>query len=254
MQGEEIGQRLQEELLPLLSKEERANIDQIYFYGSGCSTPSKQELMKEKLQLISPNASVFPSHDVLASARACCGRGKGIACILGTGSNACIYDGKNVVKNAISLGYLLGDEGSGVHIGKRFLTLYLKNKVSPSLKQAVDTHFNLSFEAILNGIYQGEKPNRFIAGFAHYILDHAMEFPELEDIVRTSFREFIQEYIRPFPEAEDYPLGFVGSVAFLLQNLLRDEVRKAGYTMGSIIRYPIEGLIDYHRQQLLETK
>ncbi|MBO4282951.1 MAG: ATPase [Bacteroidales bacterium] len=254
MQGAEIRRRLTEEALPQLSEDERKSIDRIYFYGSGCSTPAKRDLLRENLLLISPNASVFPDHDVLASARACCGRGKGIACILGTGSNACVYDGKNVVRNAISLGYLLGDEGSSVYIGKLFLTRYLKNRVSPSLKQAVDGHFRLSFEDILNGMYQSEKPNRFIAQFTYYILDHAPEFPELEEIIRIAFRDFITEYIRPFPEAGDYPVCFVGSVAHFAQKFLEEELRAAGYTMGKVVRYPIEGLIDYHWQQLLENK
>lgn len=252
MKEEDILRIIQDELLPSLAAEQRKLIDEIYFYGSGCSTPAKFQLMRNALQCISPNASVFPDHDVLASARASCGEDKGIACILGTGSNSCIYDGKNVIKNAVSLGYLLGDEGSSVHIGKLFLTRFLKQQVSTELKQAVDVQFRLSFEDILNGLYQTDKPNRFIATFTYYVIDHVHEFPELEEIVRASFTGFVQEYIRPFPESKTWPINFVGSVAFLLQDILKDVFEKEGFRVNRVIRYPIEGLVNYHQQQLLK--
>lgn len=251
MDKEDIHQIIRHELLPSLAGQTE-DIREIYFYGSGCSTPAKFQLMGETLQCISPNAAVFPDHDVLASARASCGEDKGIACILGTGSNSCVYDGKKVVGNAISLGYLLGDEGSSVHIGKLFLTRFLKNQVSEALKQAVDAEFKLTFEDILNGLYQTEKPNRFIATFTYYVIDHVHEFPELEAVVRESFSGFVQEYIRPFPESQTYPIHFVGSVAFLLQDILREVFHKEEFQVGRVIRYPIEGLVNYHQQQLLK--
>ena len=254
MSVEEIRHILETELLPALPQQDRENIREICFYGSGCSTPSKAALIQDALSLISPNASIFASHDVLASARAACGEDKGIACILGTGSNSCVYDGKNIVRNAISLGYFLGDEGSGIHIGKLFLTRYLKNRVSPELKRATDEHFHLSFEEILNGIYQQDKPNRFIAPFSRLILDHAFEFQDLNDIVRQSFTEFVQEYIRPFPEAESYPICFVGSVAFLMREILQEVFANEGYRIERIVRYPIEGLVSYYQKQLQQNK
>ena len=254
MSVEEIRHILETELLPALPQQDRENIREICFYGSGCSTPSKAALIQDALSLISPNASIFASHDVLASARAACGEDKGIACILGTGSNSCVYDGKNIVRNAISLGYFLGDEGSGIHIGKLFLTRYLKNRVSPELKRATDEHFHLSFEEILNGIYQQDKPNRFIAPFSRFILDHTFEFQDLNDIVRQSFTEFVQEYIRPFPEAESYPICFVGSVAFLMREILQEVFADEGYRIERIVRYPIEGLVSYYQKQLQQNK
>lgn len=254
MSVEEIRHILETELLPALPQQDRENIREICFYGSGCSTPSKAALIQDVLSLISPNASIFASHDILASARAACGEDKGIACILGTGSNSCVYDGKNIVRNAISLGYFLGDEGSGIHIGKLFLTRYLKNRVSPELKRATDEHFHLSFEEILNGIYQQDKPNRFIAPFSRFILDHAFEFQDLNDIVRQSFTEFVQEYIRPFPEAESYPICFVGSVAFLMREILQEVFADEGYRIERIVRYPIEGLVSYYQKQLQQNK
>ena len=253
MSVDEIRQIVMQELLPPLSQAERESIREIHFYGSGCSTPAKIQLIAQALSTISPNASIFAGHDVLASARAACGRGKGIACILGTGSNSCVYDGKNILKNAISLGYFLGDEGSGLHIGKLFLIRYLKNQLSPELKQATDAHFHYSFEDILNGIYQQDKPNRFIAPFSRFILDHALEYPDLTAIVRLSFTEFVREYIRPFPEAESYPICFVGSVAYLMRDILCEVFAHEGYAVTRIVRYPIEGLITYHQQQLLQN-
>ncbi len=253
MGKDEICRLLQEQLLPSLSEEERHSISEIYFYGSGCSTENKRYLITDSLRMISPNASIFADHDVLASARASCGEGKGIACILGTGSNSCVYNGKEVVKNAISLGYLLGDEGSSIHIGKLFLTRFLKNRVSSPLKEAVNEHFKFSFEDILNGLYQSPKPNQFIAQFTYYVIDHVHEFPELEEVVRESFTAFVQEYIRPFPESSTYPIQFVGSVAYLLQDILREVFDSEGYQTGRIVRYPIDGLILYHQQLLQKS-
>jgi len=250
MSPDEIKGIVGKELLPSLLPDERNAIAEINFYGSGCSTEAKVRTLRETLLPISPNASVFVGHDVLASARAACGRDKGIACILGTGSNSCVYDGSEVKKNAISLGYLLGDEGSGIHLGKLFLIQYLKKRLSPSLMKLVDDHFKLSFEEILNKLYQQEKPNRIIAPFSHFMLDHVQTYPELQEIVRTSFSAFVEEYIRPFPEAEEYPICFVGSVAFLMQEILRDVLGKYGYTPHCIIRYPIDGLIRYHQNKM----
>ena len=246
----EISGIVENELLSELPPEERDSIGEIFFYGSGCSTPSKVQLMCDTLSMISQNASVFASHDVLASARAACGEAKGIACILGTGSNSCVYDGKNIIRNAISLGYLLGDEGSGIHLGKLFLTRYLKNRVSPELKAAVDEHFHLTFEGILNGLYEDGKPNRFIAQFSYFVLDHTFEFLDLEEIVRHSFNGFVREYLHPFPEAKEWPICFVGSVASLMQDILRDVLGKEGYSVDKIIRYPIDGLIEYHKNNM----
>ncbi len=250
---EEIVALLRKELLPAFSAEEQRQIGQIWFYGAGCSTESKRQLLRETLRTISPDAAIFADHDLMAAAKSCCGEGKGIACILGTGSNSCVYDGKTIKKNAISLGYFLGDEGSGTHIGKLFLTALLKKRLPAAVEKLVAEQYQLSPEEILNRIYQNNKPNRFIGQFSPFVSQHLNEFGELQMIVRQSFHDFIREFIAIYPESESYPIYFVGSVAYHFQEILCNTLTEAGYGLQKVIRYPIDGLVSYHQQHLNEA-
>ena len=245
---QEIEDTLQQELEPFLLKEKN-EITAIYFYGAGCSTVEKQQSMTQCLRVISPNASIFADHDLTAAAKSCCGEDKGIACILGTGSNSCVYDGNNIVKKAISLGYLLGDEGSGTYIGKCFLTALLKKRLPDAVEKLVMAQYRLTHEEMIDHLYNKENPNRFISQFSPFVSQYVDEFEALHEIVRQAFKDFIREFIRIFPEANTYPIHFVGSVAYHLQKILKETLLEEGYeNMQRIIQYPIEGLIRYHQQ------
>ncbi|HOF16747.1 MAG TPA: ATPase [Bacteroidales bacterium] len=220
-------------------------VSSIYFYGAGCSNDSKKEIIASVLKMIFQNAAIIVDHDVLASAIACCGDDVGIACILGTGSNSCVYDGKNIVKTLPSLGYILGDEGSGTHIGKEFLQLLLKNKLPSHLLEAFNKKYQLTALDILNHIYQKEKPGVFIAGFASFVIDN-IEEQSMYNIVHHSFNSFFDEFILPYPESKSYPINFVGSIAALLSDILKDIGSKRNLFVNNIVRYPIDALVDYH--------
>ena len=250
---EEIIALLQKELLPYFSEQIRKEISAIYFYGAGCSTTEKKEIVSRCLQIISPNATIFTDHDLTAAAKSCCGEGKGIGCILGTGSNSCVYNGNSVQKSAISLGYFLGDEGSGTHIGKLFVTELLKNRLPETMEKLFFEQFHFTKEEILDHIYHQEKPNLFIGQFTPFVSTHLNEFEELGHIVKNAFKDFIREFIQIFPESYTYPINFVGSVAYFFQDTLKETFIGEGFpNVGNIVRYPIDGLVAYHQKQMIQ--
>ncbi len=220
-------------------------IRKIYFYGSGCSQEGEKNILRKALKTISQNASIFVDHDTMASAIACCGDDMGIACILGTGSNSCVYDGKSIVKTLPSLGYMLGDEGSGTHLGKGLLSLFLKNKLSSDLLNAFHQRYALSSSDVLEHLYRKDKPGAFIASFAPFVMDYKEE-KSMNGIIYHSFNSFFDEFILPYPESETYPINFVGSIAFLLSKELKEIGSKRGFNVNRIVRYPIDSLAEYH--------
>jgi N-acetylglucosamine kinase-like BadF-type ATPase len=243
---EEIAYVIMHDLIPSIKDYE---IDAIYFYGSGCSNAEKQHIIKQCLTLISPNAELNVDHDIMASAIACCGENKGIACILGTGSNSCVYDGNRITKNLPSLGYMLGDEGSGAYIGKALLQLFLKNQLPKHLHNSFNDKYGLHSVDILNRIYQHEKPGVFIAQFAQFVYEHIDETSMLS-IVHKSFRDFFDELVLPYPESLYYPIHFVGSIAALFSTMLHEVGTEKSLQIGRIVRYPIEALADYYINKL----
>ena len=242
----EIIEIFKNELLPVIIPYSNCNqIMEIYFYGSGCSEEGKKQILYTCLKSVFQNAAIIVDHDTMASAIACCGNDIGIACILGTGSNSCVYDGKSIIKTLPSLGYMLGDEGSGSHIGKGLLQLFLKNKLSEKLLRDFDTKYHLTSSDVLDHLYRKEKPGSFISGFAPFVIEHIDEL-SMEKIVNDSFNAFFDEFILPYPESKTYPINFVGSIAALLSDKLRAIGKQRGYNIHRIVRYPIDTLADYH--------
>jgi glucosamine kinase len=243
---DEIIEVIKHELIPyILPYSSCDQIHKIYFYGSGCSEEGKKKIVADCLKSIFTNAMIIVDHDTMASAIACCGDDEGIACILGTGSNSCVYDGKNIIKTLPSLGYMLGDEGSGSHIGKGFLQLYLKNKLSKELEEVFYTKYKLTASDVLDHLYRKEKPGTFISGFAPFVIEHQTD-KDMQKIIQNSFHAFFDEFILPYPESKTFPINFVGSIASLLSDNLRVIGKQRGYKIQRIVRYPIESLAEYH--------
>jgi N-acetylglucosamine kinase-like BadF-type ATPase len=237
----EIRQILHSELLPYLSIE---NVSHVYFYGSGVR-PEKEAPMAQILRETFACAEVVEAHsDLLGAARALCGHNYGIASILGTGANSCLYDGKNILLHTPALGYILGDEGSGAVLGKRFLHDLYCGLLSKDLKSEFETSTKLSLPEIINRVYRQPLANRFLASLSEFIHDH-LDDPAVEDLVRQSFIDFIRIYIAPY-EHQYLPLSFVGSIAHYFTDQLAEAVESEGYSLGTILRNPIEGLVDYH--------
>ena len=240
---EAIGNILTNELIPNLPTE--ANGADIYFYGAGC-TPEKCIIMKGLLQEAFPKSpTIEVMSDLWGAARALCGHKPGIACILGTGSNSCYYDGKDMVANTPPLGYILGDEGSGAVLGKLFVADALKGLLPESLTRIFFEETGLTKADFLDNIYKKPMPSRFLASMAPFITRHKDEEPMLKELAIRNFRSFFSRCIAPYGHSE-MPVNFIGGLAFSYENELKEAARIEGFTIGTIEKGPMDGLIKYH--------
>jgi len=242
---EQIYEIIGTELLPQLKALDLHHISELFFYGAGCGTDSKKEIVKVALLKKFPLAKIEVNSDLLAAARALCGLEPGIAAILGTGSNTCYYDGKNIVENRASLGFILGDEGSGAHIGKTFIQAYLNKEMPAALSARFFERFKLSKEDILDAVYKRPMPNRFLASFSLFIYQNLKE-QYVVDLVATCFEQFFNIHICKYENHKVIPLSCVGSVAFYYSNIFRAVAVKKGIAIDKIIETPIAGLTLFH--------
>lgn len=222
---------------------------EVYFYGAGCNYEDKIAMVRDAIRKLFPDANIFIEHDLLAAARSLCGRDPGIACILGTGSNSCFYDGKNIKANNPSLGYILGDEGSGVYMGKKLIQDYLYKKLPKSISDHFDAQFSLTIDEILDNVYSKYLPNRYLASFAEFVHDH-VQHPYIHGIVYESFYDFMDNHISPYASHAEYQTHFVGSIAYNFQDILKRVTADAGLQIGKVIKSPIEGLTLYHQNKI----
>lgn len=218
---------------------------EIYFYGAGCSTPTRNAEVHAALSSIYKGATIEIDHDLLGAARGLLGNSKGIACILGTGSNSCVFDGKNITDNIPSLGYILGDEGSGGHIGRSILTAYMYNELPVSLKVKMEMELKVTKENILENIYKKPLPNKYMASFSKFAGEN-ISHDYIRALVKNCFTIFIEKHILPYKNSGSMEVAFVGSVAYIYKELLLESLNEAHLMPGKIISNPIEGLISYH--------
>lgn len=241
----EISEILRSELLPQFTSQISNLTSQIYFYGAGCEADSKKEVIREALLLVFPSSIIEVNSDMLGAARAMCGSDPGIAAILGTGSNTCYYDGNKSVENVASLGFILGDEGSGGHIGKTFIQAYLNKEMPEELSKRFYERFKLSLSDILDAVYKKPMPNRFLASFSKFIYQNLKE-QFVIDLVANCFEQFFDKHICKYKKHKEVKLSCVGSVAFYYSNILRAVAAKKGVNIDKIIETPIAGLTLYH--------
>jgi glucosamine kinase len=244
---ETISMIIQNELLPQLKSGVQSVKPEIYFYGAGCGTVLKKKVVEAALVLHFPTSVIEVNTDLLGAARALCEDKPGIAAILGTGSNTCYYDGVNIIENHASLGYILGDEGSGAHIGKLFIQAYLNKELPETIASRFEDRFQLNKDIILDNIYRQPMPNRFLASFSKFIYQNLKE-QFLIDLVATSFNELFDKHILKYEHAH-LKLGCVGSVAFYYSNILRAVALNKGVSLDKIIETPIAGLTLYHLKE-----
>ena len=218
--------------------------EEIYFYGSGCRE-DKVEMMYSILGRAFPHcARIEAQGDLLAAARAVCGANEGIACIMGTGANSCLYDGKRVVENTPPLGYILGDEGSGAVLGKLFVNALFKGQLPESLKEEWLNETGLSLNTIINKVYREPLANRFLASTSKFIRQH-LEVKQLEEMVVDNFREHFRRNVNRYGR-KDLPVGAIGSVAYYYREQLEKATMAEGYSLGKVMRSPMDGLMRYH--------
>jgi glucosamine kinase len=223
-------------------------VKKIHFYGAGCSTENNNNMLKDAMAIFFRKASISIYHDILGAARALLGKDKGIACILGTGCNACYYDGEEVFSKVPSLGYLFGDEGAGSNLGKIFMEHYLKKRLPKEISAEFDRQYGLSLEDILNALYNRPFPNRFLASFSEF-LTHRQEHPFIHDLVKKSFQSFVDEQISKYPDFEKLTISFVGSIAWHYKEILLETITENHLHAGTILKSPMEGLIRFHRNE-----
>ncbi len=222
------------------------HIKEIHFYGAGCSTEYNNNMLADAIRVFFRNSKIFIYHDILGAARALFGDGRGIACILGTGCNACFYDGSGTHSKVDSLGYLFGDEGAGSYLGKSLLAAYLKKQLPGDLREAFNETYHYTLEDILNALYNLPSPNRFLASFSEFIFPRK-DHPFFYQLIRNSFLAFFEAQIRHYKDYKTLPVSFIGSIAFYYQDILREVSAEEGIVIGKILKDPAEGLVEYHR-------
>lgn len=220
----------------------------IHYYGAGCGLPSSIDKIERNLLKNWPNAEIEVKTDLVAAGRALFLNNDGIACILGTGSNSGLYHRNNIIENIPPLGYILGDEGSGAALGKRLLNGIFKKRFSQKITDSFFKCYPENLGYFLERIYKEEKANVFLASFATFIKKH-IEEPEIQEIVKCEFSDFLQINIMKYSQAEEMKVGFVGSIARQFEPILRNVVHEFNLKIGNILNYPIEGLTDFHRLQ-----
>lgn len=265
MSEEQIVGILQCELLPELPNED---CFEVFFYGAGVRPEfvgKMEQAFQQAFAAGSPFAAITPhsthhtphitlhtphitlhaASDLLGAARALCGHAEGIACILGTGSNSCLFDGEKIVKNTPALGYIIGDEGSGTALGKVFLNAIFKGLLPAELRDDFLTETGLSLDDIIRKVYREPMPNRFLASTSLYMSRH-LDNEALKTLVIESFRRFFRHNIVPY-DRRDLAVNFVGSIAANYEKLLREAAEKEGFEVGKILSKPIDALCEYHK-------
>ena len=215
----------------------------VCFYGSGC-TPAHVPMMKQVLSEVLSPKDVEVHSDLMAAARALCGHDAGIACILGTGANSCLYDGEQIVQNTPALGYILGDEGSGSVLGRLFLNAIFKNPKMANLRDKFLEETKQTQADIIKKVYNEPMANRYLASTSTFIIEH-LDNLTLRQLVIDNFRQFFRSNIDPY-NRKDLPVHFVGSMAFHYRSQLEEAAKLEGYTIGQTLQSPMEGLIKYH--------
>ncbi|MDE5783821.1 MAG: ATPase [Prevotella sp.] len=230
---------LRNELTPQL---EATEIRRVAFYGSGVR-PELEEKMVSILREFFPQAVEIEAHgDLLGAARALCGHEAGIACILGTGANSCLYDGKQIVSNIPPLGYILGDEGSGAVLGRNFLNSLYKNRLSSAIREEFEATQAVKMADVIERVYRQPMANRWLASLSVFIHRHLCE-PEVKALVMDNFRDFIVRNIVPY-HRPDLPVSAVGSIAYYFREQLCEVAKKEGYTVGRILHSPLDALVE----------
>lgn len=243
MTGDQVVQLLVSQLLPNL----KGPVEQVHFYGTGMANPENVAMVKFALKQVFKGATVTISTDLLAAARALCGTSKGIACILGTGSNSCYFNGKKIMKNSPGLGFILGDEGSGAYLGKKVVQYYLYNTFDEDLRARFDARFETNSKEIIESVYRKPLPNRYLAGFAIFLAENRGHYM-VENIIEDGINDFFFNHLYKYRESWIYPIHFIGSVAFGFKDVLQDLCNSYELQLGTVMKAPMDGLIKYHKQ------
>ena len=219
-------------------------VKEIYFFGAGCSSPDKHEVVSNGLSLFFPNAFISVDHDMIGSAYATCGDKAGLTCILGTGSNIAYFDGTTLHSGKNGLGYVLGDEGSGTWFGKKLITSYLYHQMPEDLGKIFFDEFKIDKETVVTNVYQKPFPNTYLASVSKFMADRRGH-PFIDTLLREGFQEFVDTNIKDYANYASLECHFVGSIAYFYKDILTEVCAKNGIKTGKILQKPIEGIFNY---------
>jgi glucosamine kinase len=239
--SESITEELKHKLLPQTG----ADVQFVYFYGAGCANEEKNNIVKEGIAQVYPKANIQINNDLLGAARSTCGQNPGIACILGTGSNSCLFDGQNIIDNVSPLGFILGDEGSGAVLGKKFLGNLLKRCVPEHIETKFYQKYKTDRFEILENVYKKPFPNRYLATFSVFMAENLQE-PYLQSFLYACFEEFITRNVMKYAGYQNQTIHFAGSVAYHYSEIINKVLIDNNLKIGKIIKSPIELLVEYH--------
>ncbi|WP_143960844.1 N-acetylglucosamine kinase [Litoribacter populi] len=245
---DKITELIHEQIAPKID-----SIRSVHFYGAGCGTPQKQEVVKQAIKNGLSVYDVKVNGDILGAARALFHDSAGIACVIGTGTNSCLYNGEEITQTVPSLGYMLGDFGSGAVMGKEFLALLFQKRLPKMVENSFHEDFTLSTSQILDKVYNKPLANRYLASFVPFLRKHA-ETPELRKMIKLGFSQFMDYYIRPYRSNSEITIGVVGSVGFYFQEFLLEVAADKGIKIRTIMADPMDGLIQYHCSHQYKSK
>ena len=238
----QIQEILEKELLTALKG---IQPDIIHYYGTGCSNPANIKTVKQALKKVFPMAKINVDHDLMGAAKALCGDEKGVACILGTGSNSCYYNGKKIVNNSPGLGFILGDEGSGAYLGKKVIQYYMYKTFDPELMDRFNEKYNTNAIEILDAVYKQPMANRYLANFTEFLVENRGHFM-IENIIEDSLNDFFFTHICKYRESWTLPIHFIGSVAYGFKDVVKEMCHSYELQLGKVLQQPMDGLIKYH--------
>ncbi len=234
---------LSSEVLPGLNN---PPIEEVWFYGAGCSGEAMEKKVTETINSVLPSSSIHVLSDLTGAARGLLGKWKGYVCMIGTGSNSGYYDGNKITANIPPLGFILGDEGGGAYLGKKLLADFLRGIMPPLLSDEFRNAHGAEKDEIVSHVYRGVFPSRYIGGFVKFLKDHISD-PYCDNLVRTSFEEFVSRNLKLYKTNGKTEIAVTGSVAWHFSDILKEVFAKNDFIITSITREPIEGLIGYHR-------
>ncbi|CAM1366637.1 BadF-type ATPase [Tenacibaculum sediminilitoris] len=220
---------------------------QIHFYGAGCGSSIAANSLHNILKSVFKTAEIFVYEDTLAAVYASTHSKPGIVCILGTGSNSCYFDGKNIITNAPSLGYTLMDEASGNYFGKQLLRDFYYRKMPRKISLKFENSFNLDIDIVKTNLYKNSNPNVYLASFAKFMFEHKNE-KYIRTLIKKGFQDFFIYRILPFEKNTKTPIYFIGSIAYFFKDILEQVALENKLTITDVIQRPIDNLIDFHRE------
>lgn len=241
MDANTITEILNTQLKPNLTE----NITEVYFYGAGCASEEKNNIIKEALNAVFGEVKVEVASDLLGAARGLLGSADGIACIMGTGSNSCLYEKGKISWNVPALGFILGDEGSGAVLGKLLMGNIFKKQLPESVIEDFNATYGFTMMDVIEKVYRSPLPNRFLASFGPFIAKHK-EVPEMEEMITSALESFIVRNVKKYPYTT-MPVSFTGSIAYYFSDILQELAIKHGFTIGKIEKDPLRGLIEFHK-------